>query len=133
MKESKFKEGDIIIKDNKFYCCDIAGEELARFKAFSEFGWFGANRGGCGGDNGTVKCIDYITLSVHRSKYLSPPETWRDGHMGCRTSIYPIVGKKIGNCGGYNFNLSTLRRVYPKAYKSFIKNQNKRFKKPKKK
>ena len=45
---SKFKEGDIIVHDGKFYVCEISGDKKALFEAMSIRGWFGHNSTGCG-------------------------------------------------------------------------------------
>ena len=123
-----YVEGDLIIKDGKFYRCQIAGSREAFFRARSIRGWFGSKRTGCSNfdkDEGeVVRCDDTLILNVDKYRNI--------GIRRNRTNEiqYRVVGS-LPECSHPLLNLNVIQYHYPKEYKKFLKSEIKRMKKRK--
>ena len=137
MKEARYTEGDIIILNNKFYICRVAGVEDSMFEASYLYGFHNfPYTSGCGqnlSDKPTIdiKCGDIIYLPTNMC-YFKKPYRFYDKHQAQHATkiaeaYYPIVGKdnsrslssnKTGAGILLNFNL--IRELYPELFEDYI-------------
>jgi len=122
----KFKQGDLIIKNGKFYYAKVVGDNGAAFKAIAISGFFGYGKEygisgtGCGGEN-APKCDDFIFLG---GKDCCGPTSF-DTRLGKRVPLdagtYPIVGTyDDSRCGGVLLNMGNLVSYYPELVLSYF-------------
>ncbi len=120
---SKFKEGDIIVKNDYTYVCRIVGETEALFEKRWFKGLFKNPENspcvsGCG-DEG-FSCNDTIILFSDKCRYLVNTKHSNNKNV-CSTkdNLYPVIGTYI-QCQGTPINLEKLKYHYPEAYKNYI-------------
>jgi hypothetical protein len=134
-KEARYTEGDIIISNNKFYICEIAGAKIAMFKAsyLQGFHNYKANSG-CGSvssHNYTVDitCNDFLYLPVEMCKFTKQHEWSKDKttlhNYNWTTLEYPIVGKDMGgalnsNTYGIMLDFNLIQKNYPELFEDYI-------------
>ena len=110
----KYKEGDIIIKEDCWYICEIAGETKSLFYK----------------KNISLGCISgvYNTSLILRSNPMSTvvsgPKYKDDARAFCRTNAqpkYPVVGTSV-RCSPLFLDMYKLSKEYPEILAPYLKN-----------
>lgn len=137
--EARYTEGDIIVVNNKFYICRVAGVEDSMFEASYLYGFHNFPYiSGCGHSFSdktkptiTIECGDTIFLPTNICHFKKPHRHY-DKHKAqflnkVADAYYPIVGKdnskslssnKTGT--GILLNLNLIRELYPELFEDYI-------------
>lgn len=121
-KLSKFKIGDIIVKDGYTYVCRIVGKKESYFVQKWFKGLFKNPdktlfESGCnGGEN--FKCENNLILNTDKT-YYDTPQTDRNAIL-LGSNLYPVIGTESFT-GSVSFNLRRICYYYIEDYKNYVK------------